>query len=390
MQSYKVNNYDDFDRAVLEGEDISSGLFSPFTLIVITLVLVLFGLFMMYSASYDEAVTSGYNHYYYFIWQLIGVVSGVLLALLMRFIPMKWMEKSYFLFCPLAAAVNILMFFPSFRDGSFFAINGLRLFTVQSIDALAIITLISGTISPIIKMKERNGIYFSLVALVVTFFVVTSALVGGAGSAFLLILVLTLMMYSSGSKRRYAVFSFLFLTVTVLFILFVSPRIFHDTAFSLYPVHDAELYNESLLNSRLAINDGALVGNGVGRGLYKLGQIQGIKSEYIFASVAEEIGLLGIVFVFVLYLLFVLIGTRTAGRAYRKENFPVAGACVGFVSFIALEAILSALYTAGYFPFPGLIMPFFSYSPGDEAVFVFIALLLYRYVYAIGRPSNGK
>lgn len=387
---YKANNYDDFDKAVLEGENISSGLFSPFTLIAITLVLVLFGLFMMYSASYDDAIKNGHPHYYYLLWQLGGILLGFLLSLIVRLIPLKAMRKSFFFFCPIAALVNILMFFPGFREGSFFSLFSIRLFTIQSINSLAVISLISGTIMPIAKLNERNGIYFSIVALFVTLFVIGTALVGGAGPAFLLILVLSMMMVASGSKRRYAIFSFLFLSVTVLFILFVSPRVFADTAFSVYPVNDSTLYSESLFKSRLAINDGSLFGNGVGRGLYKLGEIEGVKSEYIFASICEEIGAFGSFFIFLFFLLYALIGARTAGRAYKRGNLPISGASLGLSMFISLEAGLSALFVAGYFPFPGLIMPFFSYSPGDEAIFVFISFILYRYVFFIGRANNDK
>ena len=123
----------------------------------------------------------------------------------------------------------------------------------------------------------------------------------------------------------------------------------------------------------LVIGFGLLaIGGGIGRGLAD--QIPVVESDFIFAAIAEEIGLLGAAGVLLLFLCFAVRGFVTAARAKSDVSSFVA---VGLTSMIVLQAFIIVGGVTRLIPLTGLTLPFISQGGSSLlASFIIVGFLL--------------
>jgi peptidoglycan glycosyltransferase len=121
-----------------------------------------------------------------------------------------------------------------------------------------------------------------------------------------------------------------------------------------------------------AMGSGSLTGSGIGLGRPDL--IPAATTDFIFAAVAEEMGLAGSIAVLVGYALFVAAGFGIAIRSKDRFRKYLAG---GLTAVVALQAIIILAGVLRLFPITGLTLPFMSYGGSSLiASFIIIALLL--------------
>lgn len=389
METRTAYNYDDFDKTKLEGENTGAGLFSPFTFILVTFFIVMYGFLSLYSATFDLAVRSDLPHYYFLFNQFKGAVIGIVLGLLFRLFPLKLIRRSYYFFVPLAIGLMILMLFPGFSQDGALTINGVRIISGAPLAIFAAIMLVSGTNASIKKLDERHGLFYGAVILFIVALSYLTVRTSGIGNYFLLVFVVVSMLHASGATKGYSLIVFLFFFVSGILIVLVHEDVLGSVLFASLPVSDQTMYDHSLLTSQMAIKDGGFWGTGLGHGLYKLGLLDGMENEFIFSSISEETGLLGVIGLFLFLLAFAVLGIRASQRAVKKNSFAVAGAAMGFAMFVFIAAVMNTLYASGIIPLSGIFFPFFSYGPGEEALFVFMCFIQYRFIYLMGR-SNEK
>lgn len=134
------------------------------------------------------------------------------------------------------------------------------------------------------------------------------------------------------------------------------------------PFSDAQNTGYQLVQSIYSIADGGLFGTGLGRGLAD--QIPVVESDFIFAAIAEEIGLLGAAGVLLLFLCFAVRGFVTAARAKSDVSSFVA---VGLTTMIVLQAFIIVGGVTRLIPLTGLTLPFISQG-GSSLLASFIAV----------------
>ena len=176
--------------------------------------------------------------------------------------------------------------------------------------------------------------------------------------------------------------------IILVMLIALIPSLFFDVSSSIFPVNDSSLYKKDLMVSRMAIRDGGLSGSGLGQGLYKLGPLETPHIEYIFATVYEETGLIGLFIILVPAIFIMVVGVRTANRARVKGSHSLSSIVIGGTILIVFSILLNILHTMGLNPFGGMILPFFSYDPISEGVLMFMSVVLYRIIYKEGRPKD--
>ncbi len=112
-----------------------------------------------------------------------------------------------------------------------------------------------------------------------------------------------------------------------------------------------------VLASQRALSDGGLWGQGIGEGVRKLGSLPEVHSDFVFAVVGEELGLVGVFLVLALFLFFAYRGYRIAWKSNGLFNSLVA---FGLTSTLLLQALLNMSVVAGLVPATGIPLPFFS------------------------------
>lgn len=121
----------------------------------------------------------------------------------------------------------------------------------------------------------------------------------------------------------------------------------------------AYLSNEGyqLSQSLLAFGSGGLFGMGLGKGRQKYAFLPYPESDFIFAVVGEDLGLVGCVGVLALFAAFIFFGLRVAIRCRDRFGSLLAG---GITAMVGVQTVLNVAVVIGMMPTTGLPLPFFS------------------------------
>lgn len=175
------------------------------------------------------------------------------------------------------------------------------------------------------------------------------------GSALVLFFVFLTMLYVASGRKPYVVVGLVLIVAGFIAAYFLFSHVQTRVDTWLNPFAD---YNDSgyqLVQSIFSIADGGLFGAGIGNGLAD--RIPIVESDFIFAAIAEETGLLGGAGLLLLYLCFAIRGILTAARAKSDVSSFMA---VGLTSIIILQAFIIVGGVTRLIPLTGLTLPFVS------------------------------
>ena len=192
------------------------------------------------------------------------------------------------------------------------------------------------------------------------------------GSAAVFFFVFLTMLYTATGKKFYLFVGIGLLAVGFVAAYFMFGHVQVRVQNWLDPFADAQNTGYQLVQSLYSMADGDLFGVGIGRGLSY--QIPVVESDFIFAAIAEETGLLGGAGLLLLYLAFAIRGFATAARAKSDLSSFVA---VGCTTTIVLQAFIIVGGVTRLIPLTGLTLPFVSQGGSSLlASFISVGLLL--------------
>ena len=151
---------------------------------------------------------------------------------------------------------------------------------------------------------------------------------------------------------------------------------------------DVTLSDYHTLQAITAFLRGGWIGVGIGHSEQKFGALPAPHTDSIFAIIGEELGVFGAAIVVALYIAFAIRGFQLARRA--KDNFG-ALLCVGFTSWVIIQALLNIAVMTGAVPSTGVPLPFISFG-GSSLVVVMIGVGLMLSVYRVAtrRKSTSE
>ncbi len=120
-----------------------------------------------------------------------------------------------------------------------------------------------------------------------------------------------------------------------------------------------------LVQSYVAFGHGGLLGQGLGNGRQKLEYLPEVHTDFVLALIAEELGLIGVLFVLGAFAALWVTGTRVAKRA--RDRFDLLCG-FGMVTLLTVPAFLNAAVVMGLIPTKGLTLPFLSYGRSSLVV----------------------
>lgn len=185
------------------------------------------------------------------------------------------------------------------------------------------------------------------------------------------------MLFLSGVRLRYYLALIFMVAGGLVFLAISSPyRLARLTAF-LNPWADQFNSGYQLTQSLIAFGRGGWIGVGLGNSVQKLLYLPEAHTDFLFAVLAEELGLIGILLVFILYSILVIRGLKIGYHAYSQERLFAAYVAYGITFWLGLQAAINIGVNAGLLPTKGLTLPFLSYGGASMIVnCVVIALLL--------------
>jgi cell division protein FtsW len=183
------------------------------------------------------------------------------------------------------------------------------------------------------------------------------------------------MMFLAGVRLK--PFAILLAIVLVLFaILAVSApyRLARLTGF-LHPWSNQFDSGYQLTQSLIAFGRGGLFGVGLGDSIQKLFYLPEAHTDFLFAVLAEELGLLGILFVIGSYVLLLIRGFVIGRRAQLAKLDGAGFMAYGIAVWLGMQAFVNMGVNAGLLPTKGLTLPLISYG-GSSLLIVFVAIAL--------------
>lgn len=125
------------------------------------------------------------------------------------------------------------------------------------------------------------------------------------------------------------------------------------------PFREAQGAGWQLVQSYVAFGQGGLFGQGLGNSRQKLEYLPEVHTDFVLALIAEELGLIGVLFVLGAFAALWVAGTRAARRATDRFDLLCA---FGMVTLLTVPAFLNASVVMGLVPTKGLTLPFLSYG----------------------------
>jgi cell division protein FtsW len=179
------------------------------------------------------------------------------------------------------------------------------------------------------------------------------------GSSVTLLFLLFVMLFAAGAKLSYLVGSVLAAIPVAYTAIATSPyRMKRITAF-LDPWANRQGSGYQVAESLMSIGSGGLTGLGLGDGRQKLFFLPEAHTDFIFAIIGEELGLLGVAALILLYGVILWRGIRASMRASEPFGTYLG---LGLTSLIAFQAVVNMCVAMGLLPTKGLTLPFISYG----------------------------
>ena len=191
------------------------------------------------------------------------------------------------------------------------------------------------------------------------------------GSALLFFGMAVLMTYMGTGRKSYVFLAGLFILAAagVSYAFFGHVRVRFDIW--LHPWADPNGMSYQVVQSLFAIGSGGIWGTGFAEGHPLL--IPEVHTDFIFAAIAEEFGLIGGVLVLIVYALIFWRGSRIAMRLVRVEESLLAAGCA---ASLLLQAFIITAGVTKLLPLTGITLPFVSYGGSSMAAsFILVGIL---------------
>lgn len=340
-------------------------------LISATLGLVFFGLISMYSSSI------GRGDLIYFYKQLIFFVLGFFLMILLSFLDWRIFRKDSYLILALyiiclIALVGLYFFAPEIRGvRSWYKLGQFSLDPIEFTKLVLIILLAKYFSSRHIEMYRfyhiiLSGFYVFIPALLFFF-------QPDLGSVLIMIVIWLGILFISGIKiRHFLILAGTGLIVCIFAWLFVLEDYQRERITSFVnPQIDPKGISWSVNQSKIAIGSGGILGAGFGKGPQtQYGFLPEPHTDFIFAAISEEFGLLGIGIIFILFGIVIFRIIKIALSA--KSNFPRFFA-TGVAILLIAHIFINIGMNLGILPIVGVPLSFVSYG-GSSLLTLFLAL----------------
>ncbi len=203
------------------------------------------------------------------------------------------------------------------------------------------------------------------------------------GTVLVIAFTVTALLVAAGMPPRYlAVLAGIAFFLVILLALAQPYQRARLTSF-LHPWSSKSTAGFQAVQGQIAVGSGGLLGVGLGRSVQKIFYLPEAQTDFILAVIGEELGVLGICGVVLLYGMIAYAGLRTARRAAGRYAKLLA---TGLTSLILCQGILNIFVVLGLAPLTGVPLPFISYAPTNLCVMLIAVGLLLN----IARPAARR
>ena len=195
------------------------------------------------------------------------------------------------------------------------------------------------------------------------------------GTIILITTTMFCMAYYAGTRLKDIAILFFLVVLASIVAIFTNPyRLTRLNAY-LDPWADPTDTGFQLINSILAFANGGIFGQGLGNSLQKQYFLPFPQTDFIFATLGEELGLIGVSALLLLFFSLLYSGFKLANQC--KDDF-AKYFCLGITILIVLQAFLHFGVVLGILPTKGIGLPFISYGGSSLLVYSFAVAWVYK------------
>lgn len=334
-----------------------------FHLFLPVLLLAGIGVVMVYSASSALALKKFGADTYFLKKQVIFAFTGIFLLLAAYRVPIRTLRHLTY---PLVALALILLFavhIPTIGFSAGGATRWLHLgpFSFQPAEFARFVLVLYLAYSLSRKEAQLDDFYIGFLPhlIILGIFSFLILLQPDFGSVVILGALTWIMMFMGGVPVKHLGTSLLVLFPAVyVFLVVESYRIERITSF-FDPWQYAKDGGYQLIHSLMAFGSGGIWGKGLGQGYQKLFYLPEPHTDFIFSVIGEELGLVGVLFILVLYGIIVYKGVKIALNTPDMFASLLAG---GITFALALQVCVNTGVALALLPTKGLTLPFLSYG----------------------------
>ena len=349
-----------------------------FWLMLFTLMLVLFGLIMVFSASYYSSISQDGNPYSYLLRHGAWVVCGLVLMAAGALVDYRKYKKCAIPALIVSVILLVLVLTPLGQTTNG-ATRWLRVGPVTvmpgELAKLAAILFVAWFLSEdASRIKSLKRGILPLLGIIAVY----GALIvkqPNLSTAITVCGIIIAMMLVAGLKWRYVATAGGIGAVGILsIVVFMKDSYWYDRLTSFTdPFQDALGDGYQAVQSLLALGSGGLFGVGLGKSVQKNLYLPEPQTDFILAIIGEELGYIGVLLLIVLYCLFIWRGIHVALNAPDQFGLLLAS---GIVLMVGIQVILNIAVVTSSMPPTGINLPFISYGGNALLIFMFSAGVL--------------
>jgi cell division protein FtsW len=342
-----------------------------YSLLVIILTLVGFGLVMLYSSSSYSGQEKYGDAAYYLKQQASKTAMGLGAMIVIIFIPYRFWEKVSLFFY--IAAIGLCALVPFIGVEINYSKRWLRIAGVQfqpsEIAKVATIVFFASVLCRI--PKTLNSLKKTIFVFLMSVPVVGVVAYSNLSTGIIIAGVVFIMMFVVSPKYWHYFLVLAIMAVVMGIVIYLAAKGGAEGSYRFERVQvwlDPEAHEKGYqtLQGLYAIGSGGVFGKGLGESMQKLGFIPEAQNDMIFSIICEELGLFGAVCII---LLFMLMLWRFMMIASNAPNLFGSLLVIGIMAHIALQVVLNIAVVTNTIPNTGIILPFISYG-GTSVIFL--------------------
>ena len=343
-------------------------------LIITVFLICVYGIIMIYSASSVWAEYKFNDKLHYVIMQSAFFLMGIVLMIIVSKIPYTYYLKKSNTILFICLILLILVLIPGIgtvRNGSrsWFGIGGLGVQPSEFMK-LALIIFTSKYIynNPKQMKTVTKGAFPILLVTMFTFGLIMLQPDFGTGT--ILVLTIVAMLFISGVNFSFFIKLGMVGIVGAVILIIMAPYRMERIVSFLNPWSDPLGTGFQAIQSLYAIGPGGLFGLGFGKSIQKHFYLPEPQTDFIFSIISEELGILGIITVAILFLIIIL---RSIKISIKAPDIFAKFLVFGIIFQLSFQTLLNLSVVVGLVPVTGVTLPFFSYG-GSSLIITLISM----------------
>ncbi len=348
--------------------------------VMLTGVLLLLGIIMVGSASVALAAKEG-DLFSFQEKQFIFGIGGVLLALAVMRVPTEFWQRHAYVLLGISLALLLFVLIP----GLGLKVNGSRRwlhlywFNFQASEASRVLILIY-LCSYLVRREEEIRTTFLGILKPLGLLVIAAAFLlaePDLGAGVVIMVTGFVMLFLAGAQLRYLVGIAIAVTLPIAAVVRLTPWRWERVISFLNPWADPERTGYQLTQALMAIGRGEWFGVGLGGSVQKLLWLPEAHTDFIFSVYAEELGLVAVAALILLFLALsyrsLVIARNAADAGLKFQSYLAAS----FGVWLTLQAFINIAVNMGALPTKGLTLPLLSYGRSSLLVtLIWIGMVL--------------